>query len=321
MLMAHELNGCRVEFSETKPDQSAWVDPQHLNQHIDYAKLHTDVPDLVDVSQVNHSLATPLQTVISGDGSTLYTAAFGSSKVGVFSAADIDAPSFEGNFDPTVESANYIDTAGGPSGLALDEANGRLYVMQRFGNSVAEISLASKATLATHPLFDREPASVTDGRRFLYDARNTSGNGEASCSSCHIFADFDSLAWNLGNPDDSTSTNTQPSASSLPTESTFHPMKGPMTTQTLRGLATHGGMHWRGDRVDGFFGTDPCTQPSGAPCNEDFSFRNFIVAFEGLVGMDGTVSIGQMEDFADFALQLMLPPNPVRAAAARRLAE
>ena len=33
-----------------------------------------------------------------------------------------------------------------------------------------------------------------------------------------------------------------------------------MTTQTLRGLATHGGMHWRGDRVDGFFGTDPCTR-------------------------------------------------------------
>ena len=61
-------------------------------------------------------------------------------------------------------------------------------------------------------------------------------------------------------------------------------MKGPMTTQTLRGLATHGGMHWRGDRVDGFFGTDACTEPSGAPCNEDLSFRNFIVAFEGLVG-------------------------------------
>ena len=46
-------------------------------------------------------------------------------------------------------------------------------------------------------------------------------------------------------------------------------MKGPMTTQTLRGLATHGGMHWRGDRVDGFFGTDPCTEPTGAPCDEE----------------------------------------------------
>ena len=89
-------------------------------------------------------------------------------------------------------------------------------------------------------------------------------------------------------------------------------MKGPMTTQTLRGLATHGGMHWRGDRVDGFFGTDACTAPSGAPCNEDLSFRNFIVAFEGLLGKDGTVTPTQMQQFTDFALKIMLPPNPVR---------
>jgi hypothetical protein len=60
-------------------------------------------------------------------------------------------------------------------------------------------------------------------------------------------------------------------------------MKGPMTTQTLRGMATHGAMHWRGDRASGFFGTDPCnnSSPSNSPCNEDLSFRNFIVAFEG----------------------------------------
>jgi len=108
------------------------------------------------------------------------------------------------------------------------------------------------------------------------------------CASCHIFADFDSLAWNLGDPDAEVSDNTQPGATPLlPTESTFHPMKGPMTTQTLRGLATHGGMHWRGDRVDGFFGTDPCTEPTGAPCDEDLSFNDFIVAFEGLLGKDG----------------------------------
>ena len=44
-------------------------------------------------------------------------------------------------------------------------------------------------------------ASSTAGR-FLYDAPLTSSNGEASCASCHIFGDFDSLAWDLGNPDD-----------------------------------------------------------------------------------------------------------------------
>ncbi|MBW2667764.1 MAG: thrombospondin type 3 repeat-containing protein, partial [Deltaproteobacteria bacterium] len=289
------------------------VDPQHLNLHIDYSKLHTDIPDNVDPTQIDHSLATPLQPVVSSDGSKIYLAAFGSAKVAVFDTTDIEDASFEANFDPTVESANYIATGGGPSGLALDETNGRLYVLTRFANRVEVIDTATKATLETHDLHNPEPALVVDGRPFLYDAAATSGNGEASCSSCHIFADFDSLAWNLGNPDDSTSINNQPSSSILPPDTTFHPMKGPMTTQTLRGLATHGGMHWRGDRVDGFFGTDPCTEPTGAPCDEDLSFRNFIVAFEGLVGMDGTVSAADVQKFADFALQIMLPPNPVRA--------
>jgi hypothetical protein len=158
----------------------------------------------------------------------------------------------------------------------------------------------------------------------LYDAVNTSGNGEASCSSCHIFGDFDSLAWNLGNPDGALSTNNQPQPNPLletadPT-GPFHPMKGPMTTQTLRGLSTHGAMHWRGDRADGFFGTDPCTEPgyspvgsTNAPCDEDRAFRNFIVAFEGLVGKEGFVTGAEMQKFADFMLAVQLPPNPVRS--------
>jgi DNA-binding beta-propeller fold protein YncE len=289
------------------------VDPKHLNLHIEYDKLHTDAPDIVDPTQIDHSLATPLQPVISSDGSKIYMAAYGSAKVGVFDTADIEDPSFATNFDPTVESANYISTGGGPSGLVLDESNGRLYVLTRFANQLEVIDTATKATLETHPLHNPEPPEVVDGRPFLYDAVATSGNGEASCSSCHIFADFDSLAWNLGDPDGLESINNQPSGTVLPPATSFHPMKGPMTTQTLRGMATHGGMHWRGDRVDGFFDTDPCTEPIGAPCNEDLSFRNFIVAFEGLVGRDGPISAPDMQEFADFTLQIMLPPNPVRA--------
>jgi hypothetical protein len=63
--------------------------------------------------------------------------------------------------------------------------------------------------------------------------------------------------------------------------------------------------------VDGFFGTDPCTEPVGAACSEEHSFRNFIVAFEGLVGKDGTLSVADMQKFTDFAMQLLTPPNPV----------
>ena len=49
----------------------------------------------------------------------------------------------------------------------------------------------------------------------------------------------------------------------------MHPMKGPMTTQTLRGLAHAGAMHWRGDRANGVFGIDAT--------DENLSFNNFQV--------------------------------------------
>ena len=50
-------------------------------------------------------------------------------------------------------------------------------------------------------MFNPEPVEVTAGRKFLYDARLTSGNGNDACASCHIFGDTDGLAWDLGNPD------------------------------------------------------------------------------------------------------------------------
>jgi DNA-binding beta-propeller fold protein YncE len=301
-------------------------DVQHLNQHIDYADLHTDggADHAAINAQIPHSLATPLQPTVSSDGNTIYIPAFGSAKVGVFTKTELEDPSFESNYDPTVESSDYLaTTGGGPSGVALDEANDRLYVTTRFNNAVEVIDLGSGTTSAVHPLHNPEPSEVVAGRPFLYDAVATSGNGEASCSSCHIFGDLDGLAWNLGNPDELLSVNNQPQPDPVlevadPT-GPFHPMKGPMTTQTLRGMSTHGGMHWRGDRVDGFFGTDPCNEPgyaeansTNAPCDEELSFKNFIVAFEGLIGKEGTISAAEMQEFTDFILQVQLPPNPVR---------
>ncbi|MEO1936579.1 MAG: hypothetical protein ABGX04_17535 [Myxococcales bacterium] len=302
-------------------------DIQHLNQHIVYADLHTDAGanHAAINGQIPHSLATPMLPTISADGSKIYIPAFGSSKIGVFTQAELEDPAFEANYDPTVQSADYLSTTGGgPSGVALDEVNNRIYVTTRFNNSVEVIELGSGTTSQILTLHNPEPASILAGRPFLYDAVLTSGNGEASCSSCHIFGDFDSLAWNLGDPDGGVGTNNQPQPDPLlqlagPTES-FHSMKGPMTTQTLRGLSTHGAMHWRGDRADGFFGTDPCTEPgysqlnaTQAPCDEDHAFRNFIVAFEGLVGKDGTITTAEVQLFADFMLQVQLPPSPVRA--------
>jgi DNA-binding beta-propeller fold protein YncE len=288
------------------------VTPRHLNKHIDYSILANDAG--FDPTIKDHSLSTPLDMVISKDGKKLYLAAFGSSKVGVFDTAALEA----NTFNPVTASANYITVSGGgPSGLALDESRNRLYVLTRFDNAVKVINLATKAEIATQSMFNPEPAQVVAGRPMLYDAVGTSANGEASCASCHIFGDNDELAWDLGNPDDAVTTNpipirlgfaataTQPFINGTGVVTDFHPMKGPMTTQTLRGMRNHGAMHWRGDRSNGFFGVDPF--------DPQLSFNNFIVAFEGLVGRGTLPSAADMQRFTDFQLEVQQPPNPIRS--------
>src|SRR5262249_4763737 len=144
----------------------------------------------------------------------------------------------------------------GPAGLLLNEARGHLYVFTRFDNSVKVVNVATRAEIRSVALHNPEPASVTTGRQFLYDARQTSSNGEASCASCHIFGDMDQLAWDLGNPDGSIINNPGPvklevAAGPFGAMVDFHPLKGPMTTQSLRGMNNSGSMHWRGDRTGG----------------------------------------------------------------------
>lgn len=295
--------------------QGSNVTPRHLNSHINYGIR----PAPAGVK--NHSLATPVDMAITSDGATLYVAAFGSSKVGVISTSELE----NGTFDPTVASANYLPVSGGgPGGLALDEANGNLFVLTRFDNSISVVDLGTGTEVNHYPLHNPEPTSLTDGRPVLYDAFNTSSNGEASCSSCHVFGDFDSLSWDLGNPDEVVSLNAMPINFEVvlplfPVDISelngtgvirdFHPMKGPMTTQTLRGLSNSGPMHWRGDRSNGFFGINVTS--------EFQSFMNFIVAMPGLVGdtrqpTDPGLQ-SDMTAFTNFALQVTLPPNPVRA--------
>jgi DNA-binding beta-propeller fold protein YncE len=287
------------------------VASRHLNKHINYDLLAND-PGF-DPTVKNHSLSTPLEMVVSRDGRKLYVAAFGSSKVGVFDTAALEA----NTFNPVTSSPNYISvTGGGPSGLALDESRNRLYVMTRFDNAVKVINLTTKAQVAALPLSNPEPAHVVAGRPLLYDALDMSANGEASCASCHIFGDNDELAWDLGNPDDLVTSNpipirlgfaalnTQPRINGTGVVTDFHPMKGPMTTQTLRGMRNHGAMHWRGDRAHGFFGTDAF--------DPELSFNNFVVAFDGLIGRSTLPDLNTMQRFTNFQLEVQLPPNPIR---------
>jgi hypothetical protein len=241
-----------------------------------------------------------------------------SSKVGVLDTAALEADAL----DPRRDSARYIAvTGGGPSGLALDDDRHRLYVYTRFDDAVSVVDLHRRAEIEHRALHDPEPPAVVQGRRFLYDARLTSSNGEAACASCHIFGDNDDLGWDLGNPDDDVAQNPMPiliagGATRFfpPINGTgnvhdFHPQKGPMTTQTLRGMVNHGAMHWRGDRSNGLFGVDTHTAP---PFDSDLAFRNFIVAFPSLLGRAQPISPEQMAQFSAFALALTMPPNPVR---------
>jgi DNA-binding beta-propeller fold protein YncE len=314
----HTVQGHLAETRITIVDGST-VTPTHLNKHIDYSVLAGE-PGF-DPTAKQHSLAIPLDMAISGDGSTVYVAAFGSSRVGVFDTAALR----DNTFDPRVDSAGYIPVSGGgPSGLVLDEARDRLYVLTRFDNAVKVVDLESRDETAALAMPNPEPASVVQGRPMLYDATVFSGNGEASCASCHIFGDLDDLAWDLGNPDDVVTRNPLEINLGEPLAITagkllfnfrgamngtgnvddFHPMKGPMTTQTLRGLRHSGAMHWRGDRANGAFGIDAT--------DEVLSFNNFIVAFPGLIGSPEEPPVEDMQAFTDFQLQVQLPPNPVR---------
>jgi DNA-binding beta-propeller fold protein YncE len=288
--------------------------PRHLNKHIDYDKLAHN--PAFDAGARSQSLSMPLEMVVTRDGKTLYVAAHGSSRVGVFDTAELEADTF----NPRTASARYISVSGGgPSGLVLDEARGRLYVATRFDNAVKVIDLATNTEVATQALPNPEPASVVEGRPMLYDAQRLSANGESSCASCHVFGDADELAWDLGNPDDKVTRNPIPinlSAQISPfaglpflvngsgNVDEFHPMKGPMTTQTLRGLRHSGAMHWRGDRATGAFGSHAT--------DSELSFKNFVVAFDGLMGRAEVPTEAEMQKFANFQLQLQLPPNPVR---------
>jgi hypothetical protein len=79
-----------------------------------------------------------------------------------------------------------------------------------------------------------------------------------------------------------------------------------MTTQSLRGMANHGPMQWRGDRTGG-------NDPGGNALDEVQAFEKFNVAFDGLLGRGGPIPTGDMTAFANFILTVTYPPNPIRA--------
>lgn len=295
-------------------------------------------PHVVDgVGDPKLSRAFPQDLTVSADGKQLFVVAQGSGKLAIYNTADLET----GTATPTL--ANQVAlSAGGPSGVVLDERRGRAFVMTRFDNGISTVNIRTREEIDHRRMFNPEPEVITKGRPFLYDAERTSANGTQACASCHIGGDFDGIAWDLGNPGGVPITLSLASASEdvtfafppsvliggfpivEPIFEASRPMKGPMTTQSLRGLANHGAMHWRGDRngaiqQNGEPFVDPTTglpvessQPNSGIFDENAAFESFNVAFPGLLGRADQLPAEDMAAFRAFALELMYPPNPIR---------
>ncbi len=274
----------RITRIHSTPSGGHQVRAVNLNSHIDHSAIAGPL------SERELSLAQPLDLVFQPDGSEAYVAAFGSRKIGVL--------------DGSGRVVDRIAVGFGPGGLALDAKRQRLYVLNHLDSTLSIVDLKTRRAVATIPLrHNPTPAVVKDGRPFFYDASLTSSHGDLSCATCHVFADLDGLAWDLGNPVGQifdypiNLKNTEPLAE--PRQG-LHPLKGPMVTQSLRGLAGTGPFHWRGDR----FGIPY------APGEDLESFKDFNPAFVVLLGRAEEIVETAMESFARFVLTIRYPPNP-----------
>jgi YVTN family beta-propeller protein len=243
------LKGHFIDHRVTRITLPAGTTTIHdLNPGIDYSLLPNP-------AALTTALAQPAAIVFQPDGGAAWIAAFNSDRVakldnhgGVTVRVDVRLPLPAGNTEP-----NDSRFMRGPRGLAINANGTRLYVLNKLSNTISVIDSAAAAVLTEVATgsYDPTPANIKAGRGYLYDAR-LSGNGTNSCASCHLDADHDGLAWDLGDPNGSLLTvpGRNLSIHDLTDRNrVMHPMKGPMVTQTLRGLQPAQKLHWRGDRA------------------------------------------------------------------------
>jgi YVTN family beta-propeller protein len=247
-----------------------------LNPHLSYAQ--TTVPPL----QRMLSIGDPRGVAVSADGTRAYATGLGSSNIVSFSLA---------NF-ARLGSCNVGE---GPTGIVLDAARGRLLTLNRFGGSVSVVDESSLSHLGEVRFFDPTPQFIRNGRPLLYDTHATSGLGQASCASCHVDARMDQLSWDLGEPSGQVKLFNELCNLGLPVQlgscGNWHPMKGPMATQTLIGLEGQEPFHWRGDRNN---------------------FAEFAHTATALLGADSDFTATEMNRMEAFLASIAFPPNPHR---------
>ncbi len=264
-----KLSGYLVETHLSFVTQAGAVVNRVLNPHINYNV--TPGPQ----SETDSALGIPAAVTYSSNGSRAYVAAFANNKVGV-----ID-PNAAG---PISQLKGRVPCVAGPSGIVVDDPRGRIYVVGRFRNEVQALSTADFSEIDRTPIgFDPTPDAIVNGRKFFYGGF-TSGHGDQACATCHVFGDMDNLAWDLGDP-------FAPYLPGTPPLDGFDPQKGPLTTQSMRGMTNTEPLHWRGDRVN---------------------LAAFNGAFVSLMGRAVQLPDSEMTAFIDFALPMVHPPNPRR---------
>ncbi|MGE3171471.1 MAG: hypothetical protein AB7O97_02520 [Planctomycetota bacterium] len=259
---------------------SPTVTPFDLNPGVNYALLPNP-------AAMSTALSEPQGVAIDPVAGRVYVAAQGTDRIGVLDLTGNVLARVEVGGTPGAQVATLQKR--GPRALALLPGVQRLYVLHKLSATIGVVDTATAAQIAEVPLgsFDPTPPAIRDGRKFLYDAK-LSGNGTMSCASCHIDGDMDGIAWDLGDPGGAMQS---PPAQPFPFNvllGTFHPMKGPMTTQTLKGLDGVGPLHWRGDRQD---------------------FQAFNGAFQSLLG-GSQLATADINAFAAFGTAIRFPPNP-----------
>lgn len=228
--------------------------------------------------------------VVFASGATAWIAAFGTDRLARIQTETGEIQTIV-DLRPENVSARSMR---GPRGLAYDEATNSLYVLNKISDTFMVVNAATGAITAELPLSSRDPMppAIREGRGFLFDAR-LSGSGMLSCASCHIDADRDGLAWDLGDPAGPLTASSGFNFANHETDllvRPMHPMKGPMVTQTLRNLKGGAPFHWRGDMP---------------------TLAHFNATFSTLLGGD----LLAPEDFArleTYLLSLRHHPNPNR---------
>ncbi len=275
LFVSNQEAGNQVRFepnlkSRFAENRVTWIDPvpgsvnpTHLNDHIDYGN-----PAGTEAERAL-SLSIPTSIDVASDGSAVYVAAFGSGKVGVLGS------------DGHVE--RRIDVGAGPCGVALDEERNQLYVVRRIPGELVVVDLDSDALVPVGLGFDPVSAEIHAGRARFYDGRDSSAHGDLSCATCHVFGDTDHTAWNLGDPEGEFIEGISGAHAG------YHPMKGPLMTQSLKGLVDTDPFHWRGDRE---------------------TLTDFNPTFVNLMGRSDVLSPSAFAEMETFLLSLTYPPNP-----------